>query len=161
MNGRNRNLSSRPFIKTRKLKLCHPWKLLTFRSWEWRCRPYNFIKITYDISLNSQRLTGWGWGHGSCLETIFHLLASSSCPCPHLLMEFSLPMHGWKRNSQRRWKGTYNILFDWSFLLGLYRQAKNLKLAVNNPYKRPFAGFILAFILFSVRSQENEEINSK
>ena len=33
-------------------------------------------------------------------------------------------------------QGTYNILFDWSFLLGLYRQAKNLnekKLAVNNP----------------------------
>ena len=22
--------------------------------WEWRCRPYNFIKTTYDISLNSQ-----------------------------------------------------------------------------------------------------------
>ena len=32
-------------------------KVLSFlfkESWEWRCRPYNFIKITYDISSNSQ-----------------------------------------------------------------------------------------------------------
>jgi len=30
-----------------------PFLFTFFRMWEWRCRPYNFIKTTYDISLNS------------------------------------------------------------------------------------------------------------
>lgn len=29
-------------------------KVTKKKIWEWRCRPYNFIKTTYDISLNSQ-----------------------------------------------------------------------------------------------------------